>query len=304
MAILHTVRYLAPTISPARSGRSSRLSWPAALALAAIAALLPACAGPDNTAAPELRAEGSELFSGDTAASPDAADPPQAGNTVRTGTADDREQWVIGLRRVGAGADRQTLIETLRQRTGMGDLRIERRVGGEQLITGGWDSLANGRAAERLEEIREIEIDGQKPFQGAVLLPPTIDPATGANAAWDLRNAAETTDATITLQLEQFQPEADRPTRQRIRRMRRRAEDRAAELRRQNIEAFFYHTPTSSAITLGLFNENQIDTNPTPGFSPRHAPRVKELLERFPTQFFNGEPTDPPLPTTPVRIPG
>lgn len=285
--------------SARRLGRRARRD---ALGLVTAAAcVLQACATPPNGSnINDRRAEGAALFGAASTADPSGA---QAGSRARDSLVGDREQWVIGLRRVTQNADRQRLIDTVRQRTGLRDIRIEERVGVEQLVTGGWDDLADGEAAERLERIREIEIDGASPFAGAVLLPPEIEPATGANAPWDLRNAAGTSDAEITLQFEQFQVDAPRPTRRQVERMRRRVEERVAELRTRDVEAYFYHTPSSSAITLGLFSPSEIDTNPTPGFSPRHAPRAKKLLERFPTQFYNGEPTDPPLPTTPVRIP-
>ena len=63
------------------------------------------------------------------------------------------------------------------------------------------------------------------------------------------------------------------------------AEKAAAQLRTQGEDAYFYHGPKRSLVTIGLFNDS--DINVVNG-SVVYSPRVKEVQKRFPYNLGNG----------------
>ncbi len=72
---------------------------------------------------------------------------------------------------------------------------------------------------------------------------------------------------------------------------RQQAEARVAELRATKVDAYFYHGPNRSLVTLGVFGDDAVRTgiqNQTAYMV--YAPRVMSLQQRFPYNTINGEP--------------
>lgn len=157
------------------------------------------------------------------------------------------------------------------------------------LVFGRYADPLSARARADASRIRAIEVDGKTPFSGAVLVresDPT--PTTGRLARYDLRNAKSLfgRDAVYTLQIGVYAREDDRrPTRDDLASFRRSAEQAVEALRREGEQAFFYHGPNGSMVTVGVFSEDDIDLTVVPEIE---SPRLRDVRSRHPHNLLNG----------------
>jgi hypothetical protein len=157
------------------------------------------------------------------------------------------------------------------------------------LVYGRYADPLSERARADAQRIRGIEVDGKTPFAGAVLVresDPT--PTTGRLARYDLRNARKLfgADAVYTLQIGVYAREDNRrPTREDLASFRRSAEQAVEALRREGDQAFFYHGPNGSMVTIGVFSEDDIDLTVVPEIE---SPRLRVARSRHPHNLLNG----------------
>jgi len=157
------------------------------------------------------------------------------------------------------------------------------------LVYGRYADPLSARARADAQRIRDLVVDGKRPFAGAVLVresDPT--PTTGRLARYDLRNAKKLfgADAVYTLQIGVYAREDDRrPTREDLASFRSSAEQAVEDLRRAGDQAFFYHGPNGSMVTVGVFSEDDIDLTVVPEIE---SPRLREVRARHPHNLLNG----------------
>jgi len=213
--------------------------------------------------------------------------------------------WAI-LLGVYSGEDAMSRAEgaASRLRSGPAGLSSARAVprekGGAVVLFGGYDSSGERSAQRDLERVKGLVVDGARPFRGAFLTPQGGRPE-GSNPELDLNQARQRhgRGAEYTLQVAVYQSE------QRSDAMRA-AEEAALELRREGDLAFYYHGPTRSMVTVGLFGERDFD--PETG---RRSAELQRLQERFPNNLLNGRTIierrmegERTQPSTLVRVPG
>ncbi len=163
---------------------------------------------------------------------------------------------------------------------------------GEAIVIayGSYPSASDRKAQADLKKVRAIEWEGTHPFEGAVLVPPAE--IQGDVPELDLRNVKKTLgkDALYTLQIGAYGREDGRPaTAKEMAEFRRLAEKAAVDLRRQGEEAFYYHGPNRSMVTIGVFGPE--DFGPEGGDPAKpfvQSPRLIALKERFPYNLVNG----------------
>jgi hypothetical protein len=63
------------------------------------------------------------------------------------------------------------------------------------------------------------------------------------------------------------------------------AEQAAAALHQQGEQAYYYHGPNRSLVTIGLFTENDFVQQ---GPQRAYGPQIKQLQQRFPYNLANG----------------
>jgi hypothetical protein len=190
-------------------------------------------------------------------------------------------------------AERADLARQSREKTrtvaGLPDAFLEQR--GEKLV------LAYGRytgpnapdAQADLERIRSLEINGGRPFQSAMLAPPE-NAGVGSIPEFDLRNCKKIygADALYTLQVGVY-ARTDRkpPTQGDLQDFRRLAEEAVVRLRREGEEAFYYHGPNMSMVTVGVFDADAIEQDPL-GAPAIASPAVQALRQKHPYNLVNG----------------
>jgi hypothetical protein len=157
--------------------------------------------------------------------------------------------------------------------------------------------LVVGRFADPMSEasiaaqrrVRAIEVNGQKPFMGAVMVrEKDPSPSNERLARFDLRNVKSLfgDEAVYTLQIGIYAREDDRrPSRDDLASFRKSAEEAVEALRRAGEQAFFYHGPSSSTVTVGIFDEDDIDLTVVPEIE---SPRLQAVRARHPHNLLNG----------------
>ena len=157
------------------------------------------------------------------------------------------------------------------------------------IVYGHYDDPAAERAQADLKRVRAMDVGGRTPFRGAVMVREgEARPAGGRLARPDLRQAKALfgPDAVYTLQIGVYAREDNkRPSAADLAVFRKSAEEAVQRLRREGEQAFFYHGPNGSMVTVGVFDDSDLDTSVSP---PLSSPRLKAAQDRHPHNLLNG----------------
>jgi len=199
--------------------------------------------------------------------------------------------WTITLGTIPAGPTGQVeAMGTLSRarELGLGSAKLERRGDRSMLMYGSYTGPDDPAAAQDLARIRAITADGIRPFGSAVLTPPMTGSLAGAIPEYDLGTAYRRFGkrALYTLQVAVYQKEGDEAvTDEELDEIRTAAEKAAIDMRRTGEEAFYYHGPRRSTVTVGLLGEEDAAR----GGVVRDSPKVRELQKRHPLNLVNGQ---------------
>lgn len=146
-----------------------------------------------------------------------------------------------------------------------------------ELYYGRFPSPEDPRATRALATIRQLRLDGRRPYRGAQItalqnrMTTTSDPL-------DVRQHV----GYHTLQIGFYDAEFGPHFRQA-------AEEAAGTLRAEGHEAYFYHGPHRSLVTLGLFTRDDFVSIPQgKGTVETYGPRIRALQVHFPHTMING----------------
>lgn len=162
------------------------------------------------------------------------------------------------------------------------------------VCVGRYESWKDPAADAMLKRVRLIrDAQGQYPFLGVLLMPvPEPRPAT----EWPLEKAK----GVFTLHVASWES----PGRMAA------AQQYAEDLRSRGYEAYVYHGPRLSMVTLGAYGAGIFD-DPSkvgkPGAKPKITdPKVLDLITKFPRMRLEGQetPADAHVPTQLVKVPG
>ncbi len=219
------------------------------------------------------------------------------------GAEENEAAWAIVVQAVSGrrAMERAELAASgLRDALGLESARVRERGNGAVVVYGGYDSPDDPAAQRDLERIKDLEVDGFKPFTGA-FLSPQGGPDEGGIPELNLATARERhgAGAEYTLQIAVYESD-DRGEAKRA------AEQAAAQLRQEGREGFYFHGPTRSMVTVGLFGDRDYD----PG-TDRRSSRLLELQRQYPHNLLNGRTIierriggERTQPSALVRVPG
>lgn len=150
--------------------------------------------------------------------------------------------------------------------------------------TSGTDPVAQAD----LRRIRETRIGAEKPFENAVLMPPA-DGEMPITSPFDLRSVAHSLPAEharYTLAIA-FYTRADlgQPSKEELAECRKLAEEAATKLRREGDQAYFYHGPNGSQVTVGVFGVQDHDPVNSPGME---SAGLRAVRAKHPNYLLNG----------------
>ncbi|RMH11386.1 MAG: hypothetical protein D6695_09265 [Planctomycetota bacterium] len=208
-------------------------------------------------------------------------------NELRIPTQAGPDAWSIILTASDDPAKAQALLEQVRTHGQLPDAFIMERNGRQVIAVGSYDSLSQVARIE-LDRVRSLVIDGVRPYEHAFLAPPSGELSRGSIPEYDLRNARAQygDDAVYTLQIAVYGREDNKePTEQERAQFRKAAEEAAINLRQSGELAFYYHGPSRSMVTVGIFSEE--DHHLERGVAVESA-RLKLARDRHPLNLLNG----------------
>lgn len=260
------------------------IGWSASLLLATVTGLsVPSVAHAQDRRAPApARGPGVDLREGKQLFNPARRDEPAAPLP--------EQSWTIALtafRGEQAGALADAALPRIRAVPALKDAFAVRRGESVLICLGAFTEPTAPDAQQRLREVRALVVEGQRAFAQAVLSPP-VGGQLGSRPEFNLLRAREQFGkaAQITLQVGVYgRDDLDRPSEQDLAEARRRAEDAAAQLRREGELAFYYHGPRRSTVTVGVFSEDDLG-DARKGVPA--APELDKLRRKFPYNLYNG----------------
>lgn len=226
----------------------------------------------------QLKEEGRALF----------GDPPRPGkgSSKSSDKSNVDDGWVIVLGAFTGDDQEQTAREALARITAQTPLtgaRISRKEKASVIEYGRFTDPADPAARAELDRVRAMVVDGE-PLSRSFFAPP--EAAEGSIPQYDLRNWKNEPlagAALYTLQIAAYgRSDAKAPTAKERAEFRALAEKAASQLRREGEQAFYYHGPFLSMVTIGLFDESDLSKS----FESR---RLVELKKRYPNNLLNGK---------------
>lgn len=199
-----------------------------------------------------------------------------------------RNEWSIVIASFDKERGGPLASEMLRQVqrvSGLSGAYLEER--GKALVIG-YGRYSDAASARReLDRLRDIVVENERPFRAAVLAPPVFDAIAGSIPEYDLRNAKAMfgKGAAYTLQVGVYgKPGGATATEKEMAEFRAAAERAVVELRREGEEAFYFHGPRRSMVTVGVFSVDEYDAND----ASRESPRLTLLRQKYPYNLENG----------------
>ncbi|MFG0305943.1 MAG: hypothetical protein ACF8Q5_06980 [Phycisphaerales bacterium JB040] len=202
-------------------------------------------------------------------------------------------RWTILMARIDDSRPelvRQTL-DALRR--SFPDARTVTREGSTFLAHGGYTDPQSSQARQDLQRIRSYALtdkpDAPRPYAAAFMAPPSPEDLAGSNPNYDLRNVKERfgPDAIYTLQIGIYGSTDRRaPSAEELEAIRRAAEEAVIALRREGEQAFYYHAPSRSTVTVGVYGEDDHDPTTYPRYE---SARLRAARERHPLNLLNGQ---------------
>jgi len=207
------------------------------------------------------------------------ADPkPQVSQQVKKvkSTSVIRDQWSIIIESFdGPSRKRQAarLMDQLHDQGHLPDLWIHQSPNQTQIYRGLYDNPNDPRARSDLRQTRLVKLKDQRSFLSARLIPlgPTPHDQVGE---LDLRPHTGKYSLQISYYDEQFGPK-----------FRQAAEKAAQALRSDGDEAYYYHGPHRSMVTVGLFTDVDFSQK---GPIRVYGSRIKALQDKYPYNLGNG----------------
>lgn len=169
--------------------------------------------------------------------------------------------------------------EAIKRQFGRQDVRVRDKRDASVIVLGEYSGPDDREARRDMAWVHGLEVDGRRPWQMAYLSPPSARSLGDPNEA----NLAFARDffgqeAEFTLQIGVYQsPDSDEA--------RRAAELAVEQLRGRGEEAFYYHGPSWSSVTIGLFGAADYDEARGEVLNGE----ILELQARYPRNLLNGQ---------------
>ncbi len=194
---------------------------------------------------------------------------------------------IAAFRGEQAEAQAQQALAMVEQ-AGINGAYLERRGQAIALAYGRYNEANDPLGKQALASLQAIEIDGERPFARAVLAPPSPELLKGSIPEYSLRTVKQRfgPDAIYTLQIGLY-GRSDRtpPEPAELAEYRQAAERAVYDLRREGEQAFYYHAPTRSTITIGVFGPDDHDPM-APGLE---SEELSSARLRHPNNLLNGQ---------------
>lgn len=258
-----------------------RCRWLVAVTIVAVVSLSHSAWAQSKTKDKDLKKEGEKLFApGKSKPSTNQSDP--AANST----------WSIvidAFRGDGKEEVARECLQKVRTQGGLTEAYMEDRGKSTVVAVGRFPTSDSKEAKAALANVRGTEVMiasiKTKPFANAFLAPPATIP--GTLPEYDLRQAQKLNGnwAIYTLQIAMYSRLDKDATPEEMKEFRKAAEQAVTILRHEGEQAFYYHGPKGSMVTIGLFGTEDFD----PQAPKNDSPALTALRQRFPYNYFNGQ---------------
>lgn len=197
---------------------------------------------------------------------------------------------IVAARGENARASAEAAAEKVRTKGGLPEAYAEQRGEAWVVAFGRYPSFEDKDAQRDLERIKATKIDNEQPFAGAVLSPPLDSRVASTMPQYDLGNlkAKQGKAAAYSVQVGVYDAgQGRKPTPEDIKLARESAEKAVVQLRREGEEAYFFHGPLRSMVTIGVFANAEVESSRTG--TPVLSERIKQVRKRFPYNLVNGQ---------------
>ncbi|QDU34703.1 hypothetical protein KS4_27770 [Poriferisphaera corsica] len=197
---------------------------------------------------------------------------------------DEDAQWGIMLEAFN-GPDRaqraQELILKLRKQFDLKNFWLKRAYGSLMVLHGSFEDRSTDEAKDTLVMIRKLKVGRLQPYRMAMM-----QSLAGASLVSDNPLDAKSYVGFYTLRVGHYNDDMDGDRREM-------AEEAARVLRTDGHNAFFYHGPVNSLVTVGLFTDDDlVPVEQASGFMVEgYGPRIREIQQEFPIHMTNGRET-------------
>jgi hypothetical protein len=211
-----------------------------------------------------------------------------------------QEGWSIAVftfRGDERAKESRQVLEFVRTTGRLPEARMEERGESVVILVGDFPDPQAAAAKAELDRVRSItvptEVNGKvesaKPYALAFLAPPTREAAQGSRPEINLLRVREQNPtAMYSFQVAAYGREdiKDRvPTEDELKEARRSAEQAALQLRSEGEQAFYYHGPRMSLVTIGIFDATDYD----PQMPQFESDRLRQVRKRHPLNLYNGK---------------
>lgn len=169
------------------------------------------------------------------------------------------------------------------------------------ILVGTFKGPDDAAAKSELERVQQMVIDGVTVYAMSYLAPPPKKDLKGSIPEYNLVQAKLLYGkrAVQTLQVGVYgREDIERPTEKDLKECRAAAEQAVIKLRQEGEQAFYYHGPRRSMVTVGVFDLTDFD----PRVPSYKSSRLRETQKRFPHNLYNGQAIRVRAPGQPARI--
>lgn len=170
-------------------------------------------------------------------------------------------------------AQAQACADLLSRKAGVKQVWMEESQGTTNLYAGQFRTRSEADAKEALERIEKLELNNRRVFKDAEFAPLAGDVAPAD--PFDLNGYPHR----YSLQIAVYDPNFGKHFRDA-------AEQAVHTLREEGVEAYYYHGPNRSLVTVGLFTDRDFVWRPDG--QRAYGPAVTALQERYPNNLLNG----------------
>jgi hypothetical protein len=193
----------------------------------------------------------------------------------------------IHLTRGDEQAQAPAILARIRTEGGLPEAYLQKRGQATLIVFGSFTDPDDAGAQSELKRVQQLEIAGSKPYAAAYLTPPATASLQGRMPQYSLiRAKALLSDSALyTLQVAAYgREDLQRPTEADLAEARQAAEQAVVQLRQEGEQAFYYHGPRMSMVTVGTFDLSDFDPQ-----LPRYkSSRLLAAQKRHPYNLYNG----------------
>ena len=179
------------------------------------------------------------------------------------------------------------ILGRIRSEGGLPNAYLQKRGNATLIAVGSFDDPDDPKAQSELKRVQQLEVGGSRPYAAAYLTPPPTASLQGRMPQYNLVRvkAMLGESALYTLQVGAYgREDLPRPTEADLAEARRAAEQAVVQLRQEGEQAFYYHGPRMSMVTVGTFDLSDFDPQ-LPRFK---SSRLLAAQKRHPYNLYNG----------------